>query len=102
MALKYASTPQLKYGNQWGGSRFTSRLPAGVQPIRTAPTTSQAIVVYETNGRPRWALNHNGAWRELKPFRDNPNDPTKVSWRMDGTLINAPIAWSAQPPQRRR
>ena len=78
-----------------------SCLPAGVQPIRTAPITSQPICVYEPHdGRARWALNHNGAWREIKPFRDSRDG--SVRWRMDGTLINNPVAWSPQPPQRRR
>jgi len=56
--LKYASTPQLHYGNnEQSGLRI--RVPAGTQPIQTANEHTFKNL-------------HSGA----------------VSWRMDGTLVN--------------
>jgi hypothetical protein len=97
MSLKYTTTNQYSNGQ---ANRFVNRLPAGVQRIESAPQTSTPICVYEPEGRPRWALHHSGAWRELKPFRNGNNG--SVQWRMDGTLINHPIAWSPKPLQRQR
>jgi len=87
--LKYASTPQLHYGNnEQSGLRI--RVPVGTQPIQTANEhTATPVVLYENNG----------AWRRIAPFKNLHSDA--VSWRMDGTLVN-PVAWSPQPLQRKR
>jgi hypothetical protein len=98
MSLKYTTVNQYNNGGQ--AHRLVNRLPAGCQRIETAPVTSTPVVVYEPNGRGRWAVNHLGSWRELKPFR-NGNDG-KVQWRMDGTIINNAVGWLPRPPQRQR
>ena len=97
MSLKYRDRPQLSYAPGYSGPENPqSRLPPGAQPIRTAPERSgQAVLVYERDGAPRWALNHQGAWRELKPYRDHRDGTTQ--WRMDN-IINNPVAW-AYPPK---
>jgi len=93
MVLKYASTPQLHYGgNQGSVSDVWRRFPEGARPIATAPETATPIVVYEPNGTGHWALHHNGAWRKLAPFKDFRDG--SVRWRMDGTEISHPVAWS--------
>jgi len=91
--LKYASTPQLSYAQQGGGDKYQNRFPAGSQPIATAPQmSSQPVIVYESNGQAHWALFHNNGWQALKPFKDFKTG--SVSWRMDGTRINQPVAWA--------
>src|SRR5262245_7572758 len=91
VSLKFSDKPVLHSGNQ--ASDIWQRLPQGSQPITSAPERSaQPIVVYELNGQGHWALHHNGAWRKLAPFKDWRNG--NVSWRMDGTEIAHPVAWS--------
>jgi|SRR5262249_2276244 len=98
MTLRYSDKPQLHYGNQGSASNMWQRFPQGAQPIATAPQrTSQPIIVYEATGLPHWALHHNSAWRKLAPYRDWRTGTT--SWRMDGTEISNPVAWSM--PQRK-
>ena len=97
--LKYASTPQLKYGND-EQSRLRILVPAGTHPIATANEyTATPVVLYENSGKSCWGLFHNGSWRRMAPFKDSQSGA--VQWRMDGTLVN-PVAWSPQPLQRKR
>jgi hypothetical protein len=103
VTLKYSNRPVLL--NNGGGwqSKFQGRLPAEVMPINTAPAASATpVVVYESNGRASWALQHRNGWKKLVPFRDDFRDRSRVTWRMDGTLINNPVAWSPKPLQRKR
>jgi len=68
-------------------------LPQGAQPIATAPErTSQPVIVHEASGQGHWALHYNGAWRKVAPFKDWRTG--SVSWRMDGTEVSNPVAWS--------
>jgi hypothetical protein len=97
MSLRYTAVNQYNNGGQ--ANRFVNRLPPGCQRIETAPVTSTPVVVYEPNGRGRWALHHNGTWQELKPFK-NGHDGS-VQWRLDGTKIQHAVAWSPKPLQRR-
>src|SRR5215813_7600208 len=91
-SIKYASTPQLHYGPRQSANPWT-RFPQGSQPITSAPTQSATpIVVYESNGQGHWALYHNDGWRKLSPFKDHKSGA--VNWRMDGTRISHPVAWS--------
>src|SRR5215813_9095861 len=99
MSFKIASTSQLNYsGNQGSAADMWRRFPAGSQSIATAPERSATpIVVYESNGQGHWALHHNGAWRKLSPYKDFRDG--SVSWRMDGTEVPNPVAWSM--PQKK-
>src|SRR5262249_50388524 len=93
MTLKFSNKPQLSYGNQGSVSDIWRRFPEGAQPIATAPERSATpIIVHEPNGTAHWALHHHGAWRKLAPFKDWRSGA--VSWRMDGTEIANPVAWS--------
>jgi hypothetical protein len=99
MPIRYASTPQIRYGGS--GSRYDVQPPAGSYPISTAPTQSaQPVIVYENDGKGgykgSWALFHRDGWRRLSPFKDHKSGA--ISWRMDGTQISHPISWS--PPRR--
>ena len=98
MAIKYASSPQLKYGGNHQ-SRLQIKVPAGTYPIASAPQhTATPVVLYENNGRACWGMHHHDAWRRVSSFK---NQDGSVSWRMDGTLLN-PVAWTPQPLQRKR
>jgi hypothetical protein len=95
MSLKFSDKPQLRYGA--ATSRYDVQLPAGSQPIASAPKdTATPIIVYARDNKGglegRWALHHNGAWRQLAPFKDFKTGA--VSWRMNGDMISNPIAWS--------
>ena len=97
--LKYASTPQLRYGGN-EQSRLRIRAPNGAHPISTANEhTSQPVVLYEHDGKSCWGIHHNGAWRKMAPFKDWRSG--EVQWRMSGELVN-PVGWSPKPLQRRR
>jgi len=97
MTLKFLAKSQLT-GNQGSAADIWQRFPQGAQPIATAPERSGSpIQVFETNGTAHWALHHNGAWRKLVPFKDWRSGA--VSWRMDGTQIPHPVAWSM--PQKK-
>ena len=97
MALKYSDRPYT--GRQMGGLALT-RLPAGAQPMHTAPSASATpVVIYSADGRSQWALNHRDSWRKLEPFKDSKSGA--VTWRMNGEMVPQPIAWSSQPLQRR-
>ena len=90
MSLKFLDKSQLQSG---GANDVWQRFPAGSQSMQTAPQNSATpIVVYEANGQGHWALHHNGAYRKLAPFKDWRTG--SVSWRMDGTQIPHPVAWS--------
>ncbi len=93
MSLKFSDKPQLSYAPGYSGPENPeSRLPAGAMPIATAPERSgQAVLVYERDGAPRWALKHQGAWRELKPYRDFRDGSTR--WGMANEISN-PVAWA--------
>src|SRR5262245_36739798 len=91
MVLKYASTPQVNYGGNQGSGNPFARFPEGARPIATAPETSTPLIIYESNGAGHWAMHYSGAWRKLAPFKDWRTGA--VSWRMDGTMINNPVAW---------
>src|SRR5262245_17784440 len=96
MALRFLNRSQIQSGQ--GGNDIWRRFPEGAQPIASAPErTSQPIIVYEPSGVGHWALYHRGALRNLAPFKDFKNGT--VSWRMDGTEIAHPVAWSM--PQRK-
>src|SRR5262245_10904455 len=98
MALKFSEKPQLHYGTQGSAADIWRRFPEGAQPIATAPERSGSpMQVFEANGTAHWALHHNGAWRKLSPFRDFKDG--SVSWRLDGTQISNPVAWS--PPRKK-
>jgi len=99
MALKFSDKPQLDYGgNQGSVANIWRRFPQGAQPIQTAPERSATpVIVYEPNGQSHWALHHNGAWRKLEAFKDFRDG--SVSWRMNGTEISNPVAWSL--PQKK-
>jgi hypothetical protein len=58
----------------------------------SAPTGSRPIVIYEPDGRPKWALYHNSAWRPLESFKDAGGIQR---WRMSGDFVNNPIAWAS-------
>jgi hypothetical protein len=95
MSLKYSDKPQLRYGT--ANSRYDVRMPAGSQPITSAPMQSATpVIVYARDNKGglegHWALHHNGAWRRLAPFKDWRTGA--VSWRMNGDMISNPIAWS--------
>jgi len=93
MSLKFSDRPQLHSGNRGSVADIWQRFPQGAQPIATAPErTSQPIIVHEANGFQHWAINHRGAWQKLAPFKDWKTGA--VSWRMDGTQIPQPVAWS--------
>jgi hypothetical protein len=92
MVLKFCDKPQVNYGGQ-GSDKWQQRFPADAQPIASAPECSATpILVYEPNGTGNWALHHNGAWRKVAPFKDWRTGA--VSWRMDGALIDNPVAWT--------
>ena len=99
MSLKFSDKPQLHGGDGQGSvANIWRRFPQGAQPIATAPErTATPIVVYEANGQGHWALHHNQAWRKLAPFKDFRDG--SVSWRIDGTEIPNPVAWSM--PQKK-
>ena len=98
MTLKFSNKPQLNYsGNQ--GSNLWNRFPQGAQPIATAPErTAQPVVIHQANGQGHWGLHYQGAWRKVAPFKDWRDG--SVRWRMDGTEISNPVAWSM--PQRKK
>jgi hypothetical protein len=92
MTLKYSDKPQLSYGRATGDD-WRGRFPADAQPIATAPERSAtAVLVYEPNGQGHWAMHYSGAWRKVAPFKDWRTG--SISWRMDGTEVNNPVAWS--------
>jgi hypothetical protein len=93
MVLKYSDKPQLRYDSDNSRYNFNNRFPEGWQPIATAPQqTAQPVLIYESNGQGHWALHHQGAWRKLAPFKDG--RAGAVNWRMDGTMVSNPVAWS--------
>ena len=98
MSLKYASTRQLHYGSPSRVDRVIAKIPAGAQPISTAPSASASpVIVYGADGVGHWALYHRNSWQKLRPFKDDKYG--SVSWRMDGDQVEQPIAW-ALPRQR--
>src|SRR5262245_30936096 len=95
MSLKFLDKSQLQSG---GANDVWQRFPQGAQSMQTAPqNTSTPIIVYEPSGAGHWALYHRGAFRKLAPFKDFKNGT--VSWRMDGTEVAHPVAWSM--PQKK-
>src|SRR5262245_11315315 len=97
MSLKYSDKPQLRYGGDGSRYDFQNRSPQGSQPIASAPeNTAQPVIVIEANGHQHWAIHHRNAWRKLAPFKDHRSGA--VQWRMDGTTVPNPVAWS--PPKR--
>jgi len=99
MTLKFSNKSQLNDGgNQGSVANIWRRFPQGARPIATAPErTATPIVVHEASGASHWALHHNGAWRKLAPFKDYRDG--SVSWRINGTSISNPVAWSM--PQKK-
>jgi hypothetical protein len=89
MSLKFLNKSQIS-GNQQ--SNPWARFPAHAQSMASAPQTSQPILIHEANGKTSWALHHMGSWRKLAPFKDHKTGA--VSWRMDGTQVSNPVAWS--------
>jgi hypothetical protein len=98
MPLKFLDRPFVArnprgVGDDWGG-----RFPQGSQPIATAPERSGTpVMVYEANGTGHWALHYHNGWKKLSPFKDSKSGG--VQWRMDGTMVSNPVAWS--PPKRK-
>jgi hypothetical protein len=93
MSLKFSDRPVLNYGGQGSASDIWKRFPQGAQPIASAPERSGSpVIVYEPSGASHWAMHHNGAWQKLSPFKDFRDG--SVRWRMDGTSVPNPIAWS--------
>jgi hypothetical protein len=92
MVLKFSDRPQLNYGGNQPASPW-NRFPQGSQPIASAPeSTSTPVIVTQANGHSHWALHYQNAWRKISPFKDWRTGA--VSWRMDGTEITNPVAWS--------
>jgi hypothetical protein len=87
---RYGTFPNGNY-NASGGPQ-QPRIPARAQGMDSAPTGSRPVVIYEPNGRARWALNHGGAWRPLEQFKDAGG---VQRWRMQDTFINSPVAWTS-------
>jgi hypothetical protein len=93
MPIKYASTPQLRYGQQTNNNVWT-RFPANARPIDSAPTMgAQPVKVFDPSGKSYWALHHCGAWRGLSPQKDFKTG--QVRWAMDGSLISQAVAWAS-------
>jgi hypothetical protein len=90
--IKYASTPQLRNGQQTNNDVW-NRFPANARPIDSAPTMSQPIKVFDPSGKSQWALFHCGAWRGLSPQKDFKTGA--VRWAMDGSLISQAVAWAS-------
>jgi hypothetical protein len=95
MSLRYVNRP-------YAGARDArsqvdqtlSRLPQGVQSMTTAPMASATpVLVWDVTGKAEWALHHRDQWKAVKQFK---NPDQSVSWRMDGSVINHPIAWRAR------
>jgi hypothetical protein len=93
MVLKFLDRPQLGRNPRGGvGDDWSGRFPQG-QPIATAPQNSGTPVwVMQANGQGSWALHYGGGWKKLSPFKDSKSGG--VQWRMDGTMISNPVAWS--------
>jgi hypothetical protein len=97
MAIRYSNSPM---GYNVSGHRYSNnvptggqaRFPANARSMDSAPMGSRPIIVYEPDGKGRWALNHGGAWRPLETFKDAGG---KVSWRMSGGFVNNPVAWTS-------
>jgi hypothetical protein len=87
-AGRFSTLPTGGYGTPGGQPRF----PAHARGMDSAPMGSRPIIVYEPDGKGRWALNHGGAWRTLEQYRDAGG----VSrWRMSGNFVNNPCAWAS-------
>jgi hypothetical protein len=92
MSLRYTDKPYGGHGSQQGDD-WRSRFPARARSMESAPMmAAKPIVLYESDGKPRWGLHHLGTWREVERTRD--------SWgqyhtRMNGSLINNPCCWTS-------
>src|SRR5262249_52636407 len=97
--IKYAKVPMGyapdagRFSNNSFTSRPQSRFPAHAQSMDSAPTGSRPIIVYEPDGKGRWALYHQSVWRPLDSFKDAGG---VTRWRISGdTFINNPCAWAS-------
>jgi len=97
MPIKYASTPQLHYGQQQAANPW-ARLPQGSQPMSSLPDYQPCIAI-ERNGQQHYGMARRGIVKKLAPFRDWKTGAT--SWREDGTQIDA-VAWRPIPPRQKR
>jgi hypothetical protein len=92
MALRYGDKP---YGySPQQTDDFRSRFSARARSMESAPMmAAKPIVLYESDGKPHWALHHLGAWREVEAKRD----PFTGEYRtaMNGQLISNPVCWSS-------
>jgi len=93
MVLKFSDRPFVARNPRGAGDNWRGRFPEGAQSMQSAPQNSGTPVwVMQANGQGDWALHHNGRWQKLSPFKDHRTG--SVSWRMDGTQISNPVAWS--------
>jgi hypothetical protein len=94
MPLKFLDRPFVARNPSGGvGDNWRGRFPEGAQPIATAPERSGTPVwVMTADGQGSWALHYQNTWKKLSPFKESRSG--SVQWRMDGTTISNPVAWS--------
>src|SRR5262245_42951750 len=94
MPIKYASTPQLHYGQQSGGNVW-ARFPQGSRPIATLADLAPVIGI-KRDGQQKYVWARNGSIRELG---------RRKNWK-DGsgarTATVPTIAWRGGPSRRGR
>jgi hypothetical protein len=98
MAIRYSNRPMgydvsgHRYSNNAPTGGTAGRFPAHARGMDSAPMGSRPIIVYEPDGKGRWALNHGGAWRPLESYKDAGG---VQRWRMSGGFVNNPICWAS-------
>jgi hypothetical protein len=101
MVIKYASTPQLIYGEQpRPGANWRERFPEDAQPIASAPERGGACWIFEPSGDAYRSMFYRGQWTKLEPQRDEYTGA--VRWQMTGERVANPVAWlpgDRKPPE---
>jgi hypothetical protein len=99
MPIRYASTPQLHYGNPSRTDEVIRQIPRGARPMSEAPQNT-SIAVMGDDGKAHWAMQHREAWQKLEPLRDSKTGA--VRWQMNGSKVDNPICWWIPQRQRQR
>jgi hypothetical protein len=88
--LKYID-PVKMYGKQLETRLRTVKLPDYVQPMTSAPKTSEPIAVWDRKtAAAKWAVEYKGNWNTVKVVRDPYTGAANIV--MDG-IVGDPIGW---------
>jgi hypothetical protein len=93
MSIKYASTPQLNYGNPTSAvDKIIARIPRGARPMSEAPPNTK-IVVQDQDEKRHWAMENRGRYEKIRPDSDGHE-------RMCGEAVINPVCWWIPQPKR--